>query len=327
MTNRRGLACASPLPGPRATCSTTTARQTGRERRLTIGGFPAWTTAAAREEAKRLRREVDAGADRVGEQQANRDAPTVAELRDRFITEHVPRKRPSTGRDYPRRINADIRPALGGLKVHAVEFADIDAMHRRISARGSPIAANRIVSLTSKLFALAIKLGWRSEPNPCRGIERNHEHARTRYLSEAELTRLLAALDECTDVAARDATKLLLLTGARRGELLSARWTHFDLDAGVWSKPSTSTKQKVEHRVPLSMAALQILTVLRQRSGNSEWLFPASRGGGPRRDFERSWSELRQAAGLGDLRLHDLRHTYASAPASSGTTLRSDTRI
>jgi integrase len=295
----------------------------GRERRLTIGGFPSWTTAAAREEAKRLRREIDGGADPVGEHQANRDAPTLAELSDRFIAEHLPRKRPSTAADYRRRIEADIRPALGGLKVHAVTFADIDAMHRRISVRGSKIAANRIVALASALFAFAIKLGWRDPPNPCRGIEKNHESQRTRYLSEAELTRLLAVLDDCRDPAAANAVRLLLLTGARRGELLSARWADVDLNVGVWTKPSTSTKQKQPHVVPLAKAAIEILTDMRAQAGDgAEWIFPASRGGGPRRDLGEVWDELRAAASILDVHLHDLRHTYASAVASSGTSLR-----
>src|SRR5262249_60038547 len=112
-----------------------------------IGSYPDWTTVAAREHAKALKRDIDAGADPVGEQQANRDAPTVAELCDRFIAEHVPKRRPSTGRDYVRRINADILPALGGLKVHSVSHDDIEAMHRKISTRGAPIPANRVTAL------------------------------------------------------------------------------------------------------------------------------------------------------------------------------------
>jgi integrase len=296
-------------------------KNAARERRLTIGGFPAWTTAAAREEAKRLRRAIDAGADPVGDQQTNRGAPTVAELCDRFIAEHIPRKRTSTGRDYVRRINADILPALGGLKVHAVSFADIDALHRRIGARGSKIAANRIIGLASALFTFATKLGWRSAPNPCRGIERNHENKRTRYLSEAELTRLLAALDGCADADAANAVRLLLLTGARRGELLAARWSDFDLTAGFWRKPASTTKQKSEHQVPLSDTAVQVLTAMRERAAVSEWLFPASRNGGHRRDLGEAWEALRQAADLSDLRLHDLRHSFAAALASAGQSL------
>src|SRR5262249_14761897 len=75
-----------------------------RERLLSIGSYPDWSTVAAREHAKALKRDIDAGADPVGEHQANRDAPTVAELCDRFIAEYIPKRRPSTGRDYLRRI-------------------------------------------------------------------------------------------------------------------------------------------------------------------------------------------------------------------------------
>ena len=294
-----------------------------RERLLSIGSYPDWSTVAARDAAKRHKREIDAGADPVGEQQANRDAPTVAELAERFIAEHMPMKRPSTARDYLRRINADIIPALGHLKVHAVAFEDIEAMHCKISARGSPIAANRIAALTSVMFAKSIKFGWRDD-NPVSGVERHHEHKRTRFLSESELRRLLGALHDCRDRNAADGIRLALLTGARRGELLSSRWRDIDFSAGVWRKPGPTTKT-TEHIVPLSQAARALLLDMWQRAGSpgdDAWIFPASRGGGPRRDLGEHWERLRKAAGIPDVRLHDLRHTFASALASSGTSLR-----
>lgn len=284
----KGFAVRVTAAGSRAFVLNYRRKTDGRERRLTIGAFPDWPTAAAREEAKRLKRAIDAGDDPVGDQQANRDAPTVAELVERFVAEQLPRRRPSTARDYLRRLNADILPALGGLKVHAVAFADIEAMQRRISARGSPIAANRICALASKLFSVAIKLGWRPD-NPVRGIERYHEDRRTRFLTEAELARLLAALHDCRDPLAANAVRLLLLTGARRGELLSARWTDIDFAAGVRTKPGTTTKQKTAHIIPLSRAAIDVLAAMRKEVGDCEWIFAASRGGGPRRDLGESW--------------------------------------
>jgi hypothetical protein len=146
----------------------------GRERRYTIGAFPNWSTTAAREEAKRLKRAIDGGADPVGEIQESRAAATVADLADRFLREYVPRKKPATQRDYIQQIATDIRPALGRMKVATVAFADIDALHRTISAR-APTHANRVIALLSRMFSLAIKWDWRTD-NPCRGIERNTEH-------------------------------------------------------------------------------------------------------------------------------------------------------
>lgn len=289
----------------------------GRERRHTIGSFPEWSVGAARDEAKRLKRQIDGGADPVGEQQASRGEPTVAELCSRFVAEYVPRKRPATQRDYRQQIAVDILPALGRAKVAAVSHADVDAFHRKISAR-APTHANRVLACLSKMFSLAIRWGWRTD-NPCRGVERNQETKRQRFLSGAELARLSTALAKLKDQGAANAVRLLLLTGARRGELLAARWADFDLEAGVWTKPGSTTKQRTIHRVPLSQAACQLLTEM-QRAADPEYLFPA-RFTPHRLDIDDAWNALRKAAGIPDVRIHDLRHTYASVLASSGLSL------
>jgi integrase len=292
-------------------------RADGHERLFTIGSYPDWSTGAARDEAKRLKRAIDGGADPVGEIQDSRGAATVADLCSRFLADYVPRKRPSTQRDYRQQVNVDILPALGRLKVAAVSHADIDAFHRKISTR-APTHANRVLACLSKMFSLAIRWGWRLD-NPAKGIERNQEHKRQRYLSGAELTRLTQALVELKDQGAANAVRLLLLTGARRGELLAAHWSDFDFDAGVWTKPGSTTKQKTTHRVPLSRAACQLLTEM-QRAAESEYLFPA-RLTPYRLDIDDAWGVLRKAANIPDVRLHDLRHTYASVLASSGLSL------
>ena len=208
-------------------------RSDGRERRYTIGVFPAWSTAAAREQARRLRRAIDDGADPLGEQQASREAASIADLCARFEQDHIPRNRPSTQRNYRQQIAADILPALGRMKVAAVTLADVDAWHRRISAR-APTHANRALALLSRMFSLAIRWGMRAD-NPCRGIERNQEQKRRRYLSADELARLTTALDDLRDQGAANVVRMLLLTGARRGELLAARWADIDFAAGIGS--------------------------------------------------------------------------------------------
>jgi integrase len=161
-------------------------------------------------------------------------------------------------------------------------------------------------------------LGWRLD-NPCKGIERNGERRRTRYLTGPEIARLSEALAELEDQSAANAIRLLLLTGARRGELLAARWDDFDLGAGEWCKPGATTKQATEHRVPLSAAACKLLADMREHS-DSDFLFPA-RGGGTRPHINEAWIRLRKAAKLPGVRLHDLRHTYASILASQGLSL------
>jgi integrase len=310
----KGFACRVTDAGGRAFVINYFRKADGRERRFTIGAFPAWSVAAAREEAKRLKREIDGGADPVGAHQESRAAPTIADLAARFEQDYVPRKRPSTQRVYRQQIRADILPALSQMKVAAVSPADTDGFHHRLSAR-APTHANRVLAVLSKMFNLAIRWGWRTD-NPCRGIERNQEQKRHRYLSGAELKRLTKALAELEDQGAANAVRLLLLTGARRGELLAAKWTDIDLEAGVWVKPGSTTKQKTQHRVPLSEAACQLLAKMRAQA-DTEWLFPA-RGGGHRPHINEAWIKLRKAADLNGARLHDLRHTFATALASSG---------
>jgi integrase len=113
----------------------------------------------------------------------------------------------------------------------------------------------------------------------------------------------------------------LLLTGARRGELLAATWTDIDLGAGIWTKPGATTKQTTEHRVPLAAPARELLTAMQAQAGAAAvYLFPA-RGGGHRPHINEAWIQLRTAAGLPGVRLHDLRHSFASLLASSGSSL------
>jgi integrase len=287
------------------------------ERRYTIGSFPDWSTSAARDEAKRLKREIDGGADPVDALRKSRAAETVADLADRFLKEHVPHKRPATQRDYIQQIKVDIVPALGRMKVATVSYSDIDSLHREISAR-APTHANRVLALLSRMFSLAVLWKLRTD-NPVKGIARNQEHKRERYLKAAELARLTAALDKLHDQGAANAVRLLLLTGARRGELLAARWDDIDLDTGVWVKPGATTKRKTVHRVPLSAAACQLLAAMKQQA-DSEWLFPA-RFTPHRLDIDDAWGVLRKTARIPDARLHHLRHTYASVLVSAGLSL------
>jgi hypothetical protein len=223
----------------------------GRERRYTIGAFPDWKTTAARAEAAELKRGIDRGGDPLGEIQEGRQAPMVGDLCDRFTAEYLPRKRPSTQKSYSQQIEAEIRPAIGRLRVAQVSFSDLDVIHREISKR-APYRANRVLALLSRMFSMAIRWGWRTD-NPCKGIERNQEHRRRRYLSSDELKRLIPALAEHRDQQATDIIRMLLLTGARRGEVLAARWSDIDLGRSVWSKPGATTKQRTDHQVPAAM--------------------------------------------------------------------------
>ncbi len=287
----------------------------GRERRITIGQHPAWSLKVARDEAKRLRREIDGGRDPLGEEEAERGAPTVADLCRRYREEHLPKKRERSARDDAALIEREILPRLRRLKVADVTFSDIDRLHREITKR-APIRANRAVALCSKMFSLAIRWGCRAD-NPAKGIERNPENKRDRYLTGEEMARLTAALAEHHDQQSANIIRMLLLTGARRGEVLAMRWADLDLEAGVWVKPSAHTKQKKAHRVPLSAPARQLLVGIPR---TSEYVFPA-RIGGHRTEIKGSWQAICKAARLDGVRVHDLRHSYASILASAGLSL------
>jgi integrase len=293
-------------------------RGDGLERRYTIGSFPAWSVAAAREKAKELKRHIDNGGDPVGEHAAERSAPSVADLCVRFVEEHVVKQRPHTQRDYRSMIQNDILPVLGRLKVAAVDFEHVERLHAKLTKR-APVRANRVLAVVSKMFALSIR--WKLRPdNPAKGVQRNREHLRKRYLSPDELKRFTAVLDTLSQDSA-DALRLLLLTGARKGEVLNARWEEFNLQAGVWDKPPTGTKQQRHHQVPLSAPARQLLaTRLAKRDPACPWVFKGWRGR-PREGIRHALESACKTAGITGLRVHDLRHSFASQLASGGASL------
>jgi integrase len=313
-----GFGCRVTAAGNRAFVINYRRKADGVEKRHTIGAFPVWSVAAAREEAARLKRAIDGGADPVGEQRGQREAPTVNDLCDRFEEEHLPRKRPSTARDYRLFLRSHIRPALGQRKVATLAFADVDALHRAVTKRSGPYLANRVLATLSKMCALGMKWGWRHD-NPCRGVERNDEAKRKRYATRTELERLTKALADHDDADAADIFRLLLLTGARSGEVRGLTWDQLDLEAGTWTKPGATTKQRSEHVVPLSAPARQVLAT-REKTSKSKFVFPGKLGGG-RVEIKGNWARICKAAKITGLRIHDLRHSYASQLASAGVSL------
>jgi integrase len=291
----------------------------GQERRLTIGGYPEWSAAAAREKAKEYKRRVDVGADPMAERHEERAAATMGELCDLYVERHLPKKRPSSQRDDRSIIARVIVPRFGKAKVASVRYTDVEALHRELSA-SAPYAANRAVALLSKMFSLAIKWEMITE-NPGKGVERNTEHVRARYLGLDELSRLINVLDAHANQSAANAIRLLLLTGARRSEVLSATWDQFDLDAGRWEKPAANVKQKRLHRVPLSQLAIKLLSEMRARASSERLLFPGREPDKPVADIKKSWVSICTKAQIEGVRLHDLRHTYAAHLASAGNSL------
>ena len=294
----------------------------GRERYFTIGRFPNWSTVGARLEARRLRQEIDRGGDPLSDIEGIRTAPTMAELCDRFDAEHISRKRRRTADEYRRMLQKYVIPHFGKqTKVADVQYEDIEALHRVVTERGGSYAANRTVATLSKAFALAVK--WRMrQDNPCKGIERNPEHKRRRYLKPDELERLIGALAAHANTQAANIIRILLLTGCRKGEALGMRWSDIDLVVGKWNKPAALTKTAIDHEVPLSAPARQLLSeIAEQRQHSDVYVFPSASATGHVVDVKDSWGRICKAAAISNLRIHDLRHSFASYLASSGVGL------
>ena len=295
----------------------------GRERRYTIGRFPTLDLSQARVEAIDLLKEIREGRDPLDARQSEREAPTMVDLAHDYFEFYADKsKRESSLRNDHQMLDNVILPKLGRLPVAAVTERDIESFHA--SLRATPYRGNRVLALLSKLFSLANKWHsqnpvWRAD-NPAAHVSHFPEEKRERWLRQDELSRLTAALNNYADQKAANAIRLLLLTGARKTEVLSAQWSQFDLAKRIWTKPSAHTKQKKTEHVPISKVAWKLLTEMKSRS-KDDFLFPGRDEGDHLKDLKNDWKELCAAAKLEDVRIHDLRHTYASHLVSSGVPL------
>ena len=292
----------------------------GRSRRLAIGKHGKLTPDEARKLAKLKLSDVLFGLDPAKAKKDSREAPSVADLAEDYLERHaIPNKRPVSVRDDRVMLEKIVVPQIGSQKVSNISQRDIEPIITGMAA--TPYRANRVRALLSKMFNLAINWQWRVD-NPVRGIAKFPEHPRDRWLSEDELGRLNAVLANHPNERAAQAVTLLLLTGARRSEVFRATWDQFDLTSGVWTKPAHFTKQKRTEHTPLSAQAVDLLSAIRTNADHdSPYVFPGNAEGKPLHDIKGFWHKVCQEADLDGLRLHDLRHTFASHLASSGLSL------
>jgi integrase len=296
-------------------------RKTGTSRRKTLGQHgPLLTFHKAKERARIILADALKGNDPVADDRAVRDAPTMGQLAADYLEQHaIPKKRTRSVANDRSMINRTILPRLGSRNVAAIQPRDIHLLH--VSMKKTPYQANRVLALLSKMLSLAAKWGWRGD-NPVNGIERFHEKRRERWLSDSELSRLLAVLAAHQNQRAANAVRFQLLTGARLGEVFKARWSDIDFERGVWTKSSHHTKQKQTEHVPLSGPALALLADMRKKANPSEAnLFPGNATGRPLQDIKKFWRVVTAQAEIDDYRLHDNRHTHASHLVSSGLSL------
>jgi integrase len=312
-----------------------------RSRRMTVGGCAVFKLEQARKRARKHLVSAKDGIDPLAEREAARYAPTVQGLAERYLAEHAcPHKKASSIAADRRNLENHIIPVLGRLTVKDVTRADIDRLKMKVAGgrtardekvgprarrivRGGPGAANRCLALLSKMFHLAERWGVRPDgSNPVRHVVKHKEGKRERFLSAEELARLGALLAE-RDRARRDpasvtaAIRLLIFTGARLSEVLTARWEQLDAERGALALPDSKTGRKTIH---LNAPALAVLAGL-DRSGGSPWVIPSADRTKPLQPPQKAWQHIRKAVGLDNVRLHDLRHSYASAGAAGGYSL------
>ena len=309
-------------------------------RKLTIGkhGSP-WTPDKARTEAKRLLGLIASGEDPAERRATERITLTMAEVCDLYLTEGTTHKKPSTLKADVGRIVHHIKPLLGRMRVEKVARADIERLlidvkagktaaptlnkgERKpgsIATGGSGVAA-QCVALISTVLAFAVTRGLRSD-NPARDVKKPPVRKMERFLSEDEIGRLAVALHAESNRTGNPypaaAIKLLLLTGGRRGEILELKWQHVDFERQCLRLPESKTGPKIMY---LNAPALEILAGL-PRMVNNPYVILGKREGRPLVGIDKLWFHVRAAAGLGDVRLHDLRHSFASMGVAGGLSL------
>jgi integrase len=310
------------------------------KKRLTIGkhGSP-WTPETARIEAKRLLAEVAAGRDPAKARKEDRKAPTFDQLTDFYLSEGVGHKKPSTLKADRGRIEHHLRPLLGKLRADRIVRADVERMRNSVAAgktaekvgdgdkrrpgsiaTGGKGAAAQCVALVSTIFVFAIERGL-CAGNPARGVKKAPVRKVERFLSESEIAQLAEALDAEVERSGNPypsaAIRLLLLTGCRRGEIVNLFWDHVDFEHECLRLPDSKTGAKIVYLNAPARALLQQLP----RMANNPRVFPGMRADGANAAIEKAWASARAAAGLADVRLHDLRHSFASVGAAGGLSL------
>jgi integrase len=299
----------------------------GRQRKPALGKYGSdLTLQQARDMARQWLAEVKAGGDPSQGRQEARRSPTVAEVAERYLAERVrPHQKPSTIKHSESIFRRYVLPELGSVKVNAVGPADVERLHLLVGDEKRSMA-NDAVKLLSTMFKACEQWGLRPEhSNPCRHVKRFREYPKHRVLSGEELARLgesLSHFDARGPAQARAVAiiRLLVFTGARYGEIANLRWNEVDLDPKrpVLRLGDSKTGPKV---IPLNTAAREILAV--QKPGEPHaYVFPGRTTDRPCSTARWEWwNRVRERAGLPDVRLHDLRHTYAATGAASGLTL------
>ncbi len=310
-------------------------RKDGRSHRVTLGKHGRLTPDQARSKAKVLLGQIESGSNAAEERRAKRQAPTLAEVAQDFLAYANAKKKPGTASGYESALRLHILPLIGSMRITDIRTTDVEKFHARMS--GHRPQANRTLDVFSAVWTFAAKRkDVDAGQNPAREVEYYAEAGRERYLTRQELARLGDALVAAEtiglpysvnedgpnarhapkpenrhrrlDVYAIAAIRLLMLNGARLREALNAKWDYVDLERGMIFLPDSKTGKKP---IYLSGAAAEVLASL-PRLKDNPYVFPGEKNGRPRTDLKKPWAAICEAANLEGVRLHDLRHSFAS---------------
>ena len=285
---------------------------------VSLGRHGVITPEQARAQAKRILARVSDGEDPAASRQGGSHVTTLADLAKRFDEEHIAvRLKPASALSYRDNLRRHVLPTIGNLRATDVARADVAKLHHDL--RHSRYQANRSLALMSKMFNLAEVWGLRPDgSNPCRHVKKYKEKKRERYLSADELARLGEALRECEEGGESQSTvnliRLLLLTGCRLNEILTLKWEHVDLENGALHLPDSKTGEKTVHIGPATVECLAGI----ERVEDNPWVITGKLPSSHLVNPGKPWRRIRARAELDDVRIHDLRHTFASMAVSSG---------
>ena len=306
-----------------------------QKKRLLIGGFSVLTVEEAREIAKRKAADVTLGQDPAAQVREDKATLTISETLDGFQSEHVSKLKPSTIEFYRIVIEKHLRPALGTKRVNKLSLSETAKFHSGMAS--TPYMANRCIAVLSVFLNWCEEHSYRDQnTNPCKKIKPYKERKRLEFMGETELSvfgETLARMeatwherqrtkekrtaednDAITPQAAA-AIRLLIFTGARRGEILALRWDKIDLEKGIARLPDSKTGFKV---LQLPAPAVALLESLQQIS---EWVLPGDSASGHMVNIKDAWGDVLKQSGLTGWRLHDFRHAFASMMVNSGSSL------
>ena len=282
--------------------------------KVTIGHYPDVTIQQARTQAISILKEIAEGKNPNEKKRKFRQEMTLKELFDMFMERYSKRVKKSWKYD-----EREIPKHLGcwfNHKISTITKPQVQKLHEKISIENGMYQANRTLERLKSMYNRAIDWGW-DGTNPCNGIKKNKEVKRDRFLRPDELPRFFTALQNETNEVARNYIWMLLLTGARKTNVLAMRWDEIDFELQMWRIPDTKNGEPVN--IPLTRLAMQLLTSIKPEC---EWVFPSpTSSAGHLQDPKKAWNRILKQAEIENLRIHDIRRTLGSYQAITGASL------